>query len=379
MKINLSQHGQNLSLMRFPKQAKETLQAWDAGDEYIIDHFMQAPLPKGKHILILNDQFGALSCWFSKDYKVTMQTDSHISWLGTLKNLQRNDCNKVSLIRSTESLPEKIDLVLMKIPKNNRYLVWQLSQLKLNIKATTPVIAVNKANLIHSSTLNLFEQYLGQTHTSLAQKKHRLVFSQANAIQPKQVASSTTWDVSEHQITLENLPNVYSGESLDLGARFLLEHLPSSEQDRRIIDLGCGNGVLSVKIAQLNPNAHITSVDESYMAVESARRNLFNNLGDQQRFTCKANNCLDKFEPRSCDLILCNPPFHQQNTITDHIAWQMFNDAKRTLDASGELWVIGNRHLNYPAKLSRLFGKNNVNVVASNSKFVIICATKAIG
>ncbi|GAM69908.1 hypothetical protein JCM19236_5206 [Vibrio sp. JCM 19236] len=38
---------------------------------------------------------------------------------------------------------------------------------------------------------------------------------------------------------------------------------------------------MSAKIARLNPNAHITSVDESFMAVESAKRNIARNLGEK--------------------------------------------------------------------------------------------------
>jgi 16S rRNA (guanine1207-N2)-methyltransferase len=72
---------------------------------------------------------------------------------------------------------------------------------------------------------------------------------------------------------------------------------------------------------------------------------------------------------------MCNPPFHQQQAITDHIAWQMFCDAKRVLTNHGRLLVIGNRHLGYHAKLKRLFG--NVSVIASNKKFVILQAVHA--
>jgi 16S rRNA (guanine1207-N2)-methyltransferase len=44
------------------------------------------------------------------------------------------------------------------------------------------------------------------------------------------------------------------------------------------------------------------------------------------------------------DLILCNPPFHQQNTIGSHIAMRMFKQARQVvLRSGGELWVIGNR------------------------------------
>ncbi|MGR5541592.1 class I SAM-dependent methyltransferase, partial [Vibrio campbellii] len=137
------------------------------------------------------------------------------------------------------------------------------------------------------------------------------------------VVESHDWTVDEYDIHLTNLANVYSGESLDLGARFILQHLPDNLHQSRVIDLGCGNGVLSVRLGQLNPDISLTCVDESYMAVESAMRNLTaNNI--RAKYEGIANNCLDDFPANSADLIVCNPPFHQQQAVTDHIAWQMF-------------------------------------------------------
>jgi 16S rRNA (guanine1207-N2)-methyltransferase len=376
VKTELSLHDRSLALHRFPKRAQEVLQAWDAGDEYLINYVESLNLPDNQHILILNDSFGALSCWFSHYHRVTMMTDSFIAHKATLKNLQRNHCKKIELLTANDPLPEGIDLVLMQIPKSNRYLSWQLGQLRTHLNDQCQVIAVNKAKDIHTSTLTIFEQYLGKTTTSLAWKKHRLVFSNANSSPIRTVSLETCWDVENETIHLNNQPNVYSGESLDLGARFLLDHIPQDPELRHIIDLGCGNGVLSIKAGQLNPQARLTCVDESYMAIESARKNLLENLGKERNIQCIANNCLDGFKQESTYLVLCNPPFHQQNTITDHIAWQMFCDSKHVLNPGGQLLVIGNRHLGYDVKLERLFGKTQVKTVATNSKFVILQATK---
>ncbi|MBD1564982.1 methyltransferase [Vibrio sp. S12_S33] len=376
MKTELTLHERSLSLHRFPKRTNETLQAWDAGDEYVINYVEEQGLDAGKRILILNDSFGALSCWFSQNHHVTMMSDSFISHRGTLKNLHNNGGNEIDLLTTMDDIPQHIDLVLFQLPKSNRHLIWQLVQLRNQLPASCPVIAVNKAKEIHTSTLRLFEKYLGETTTSLAWKKHRLVFSVPNCTPIQEVNSFVEWDVDGESIHLKNLPNVYSGESLDLGARFLLQHLPQDPNLRHVIDLGCGNGVLSVKMGQLNPHARITCVDESFMAVESARQNLMDNLGEDRNIQCITNNCLDGFKQDSAFLVLCNPPFHQQQTITDHIAWQMFCDAKHVLDKGGQLLVIGNRHLGYDVKLARLFGQDQVKTVAANNKFVILQATK---
>lgn len=376
MKTELALHERTLTLHRFPKRTNETLQAWDAGDEYLINHVEELALPSPKHILILNDHFGALSCWFSQRHHVTMMSDSFISHQATQANLQANQLSEVALLSTLDAVPEEVDLVLVQLPKSNRHLIWQLHQLRQALPESVAIIAVNKAKDIHTSTLKLFEKYLGQTKTSLAWKKHRLVFSQANSSQTAEVNAVTRWPVDKHHFWLNNLPNVYSGESLDLGARFMLEHLPSGLENQHVIDLGCGNGVLSVKLGQLNPNIKLTCVDESFMSVASANQNLTEALGKQSHFRCIANNCLDGFSASSADLVICNPPFHQQQAITDHIAWQMFCDAKHVLSNGGQLLVIGNRHLGYDGKLTRLFGKSNVKTVAANKKFVILQATK---
>ncbi|EIL2906810.1 class I SAM-dependent methyltransferase [Vibrio alginolyticus] len=375
MKTELNLHERSLTLHRFPKLSNETLQAWDAGDEYLINHVEELALPDNQNILVINDSFGALSCWFSEKHHVTLMSDSFISHKGAQQNLEQNQCNKVAFATTMDLVPANIDLVLLQLPKSNRHLVWILSQLRKALPASCPVIAVNKAKDIHTSTLKLFEKYLGETKTSLAWKKHRLVFSQATVEPPIEVMPFTTWRVDGEDIELKNMPNVYSGESLDLGARFMLQHLPQDPSIDNVIDLGCGNGVLSVKFGQLNPNARLTCVDESFMALESAKQNLRDNLGENRDVQCIANNCLDGFK-HSSSMVMCNPPFHQQQAITDHIAWQMFCDAKQVLSENGRLLVIGNRHLGYDAKLKRLFGDKNVKLIASNNKFVILQATK---
>ena len=72
--------------------------------------------------------------------------------------------------------------------------------------------------------------------------------------------------------------------------------------------------------------------------------------------------------------MLNNPPFHVDQAVGDAIAWQMFSESRAALRHGGELWVVGNRHLAYHAKLKRLFG--NCEVVASNSKFVVLLAVR---
>mgnify|MGYP001950787498 CR=1 FL=1 len=130
-----------------------------------------------------------------------------------------------------------------------------------------------------------------------------------------------------------------------------MQDLPEIALDASVIDLGCGNGVIGLTVLAKQPSAKVTFVDESYMAIASARENIEKNLPEQvKQCTFLVNDCLTNIASDSADTILCNPPFHQQNATTDHIAWQMFKDSYRVLKKSGELRIIGNRQLGYHVK-----------------------------
>ncbi|WP_025673654.1 methyltransferase [Salinivibrio socompensis] len=365
-----------LTLHRYPRRHNETLQAFDAADEYLIEHASTWALRAHARILIINDQFGALSCWASlQGFDVIQVSDSVISQQATIENLAQNDLVGITQLTSVDALPTDIDAVILRVPKSSKMLTWQLQQLAGITDEHTRVLAGAKAKEIHTSTLNQFEHWLGTTTTSLAKKKARLIFTTPTKQPAPPFDPVSDIDVPEFSMRLANWPNVFSAKKLDIAAYLMLQHIPSQTRFKRIVDLGCGNGVLALQAARNNPAAFIHAVDESHMAVASATHNLHRHGINTNRFQCEPRDCLTGFEHTDIDLVLCNPPFHQQQTITDHIAWQMFCDAKRVLTTNGELLVIGNRHLGYHTKLKRLFG--NVTVVASNKKFVILKAVNA--
>jgi 23S rRNA (guanine1835-N2)-methyltransferase len=371
---------QSLILHRHPRSKKETLQAWDSADEYLINYFNDNQLAQqlcdDEQILLINDSFGALSCYFHA-FKRTVISDSYLSLNSIKLNLQRNNCSEENIVLqdALQDFTTNVKIVLIKVPKTLSYLEYLLQQLRKVVSQDTIIIAAGKVNMIHTSTLQLFEKYIGTTKTSLAKKKSRLIFS---SFVPQEVAEeeiALTWEIEKLGWKIHNHANVFSRNHLDIGGRFLMDNLPEGDFSK-VVDLGCGNGVVGMAAAQAYPQAQITFIDESYMAVDSARINMHENLPEKQvgnaRFV--VNNGLVGFKPRSYDLILCNPPFHQQQAITDHIAWSMFNDARYCLVDGGELVIVGNRHLDYKDKLKRIFG--NCELVTENKKFVILRAVK---
>ena len=370
-------------LSRFPIRPKDSLRAWDAADEYLLNYLNDENIALKGNILIINDTFGALSTALAT-HKPTTLSDSYLAEQGIKQNLQHNHLapDSVHFINSLQTPSTTLDLVLIKIPKSHAMLEEQLHRIRPFINAKTTIIAGAMTKMVHTNTLKLFERLIGPTKTSLAVKKARLIFSTVAEINLPENPYPLSLNLSsekftQHEYTMSNHANVFSREGMDIGSRFFLETLvksqPVSDEALSMVDLGCGNGIVGLIVAERFPNAQLHFVDESYMAVDSARIN-FQRAFPNRSAQFSAMDCLGELEENSVDMIMNNPPFHQQNVVGDFIAQQMFIESKKVLKQGGTLWVVGNRHLGYQGALKRLMG--NCTVIASNKKFVVLKAIK---
>ena len=294
-----------------------------------------------------------------------------------LNNLTHNqlDSTRVDIIDCLEKWPEQTELIILKVPKSLALLQHQLARISC-LPAGTQVLIAARLKDIPAKAIKLLKQAFGNMVPEPAKRKSRIMHASVTGT-PMNSPEQASWSVAGFDLTLSNHANVFSRKSLDIGARFLLEHLPETKPGSQVADLGCGNGVLALAMASRQPQNQYHLFDESYMAVASAQANLQDNLpelNEQFQFYCQ--HSLTGIEENSLDWVLCNPPFHQQQAITDEIAWQMFSQAFRALRVGGKLRIVGNRHLGYHIKLKRLFG--GANVVASNAKFVILESEKRV-
>lgn len=369
-----------LTLKRYPVHNRQALRAWDAADEYLLQTLpTRCDLTTDPRMLILNDHFGALGLGLIESHP-TWVSDSWLAARALADNAGRNglDLDQIRVQTAVEPLEGVYDVVLIRLPKSMALLEDQLHRLREHLHDQTLIIAPAMARHVHSATLTRFERLLGPTSTSLAQRKARLIFSQFDAaLTPGPSPYPSHYRFDETAETYLNHANVFSRDKPDLGSRLLMAHLPQHDHLEHLIDLACGNGLLGIAAARRHPQARVSFVDESHMAVASARHNVQALLGDQpaRRFDFRVTDCLMGFDCGTADLILNNPPFHQQHAVGDFIARQMFRDAHRVLKTDGELWVVANRHLGYHLYLKRLFG--HCQTVTGNRKFVILRAIRS--
>ncbi len=372
-------------LVRFPEDPRDRLRAWDAADEYLLRHLEGTgdapPADLSGTVVVVGDRWGALATALSGCRPVQI-TDSFLTQQATRVNLERNgaDASGVRLLSTQEPPPERIDVLLIRVPKSLALLEDQLHRLAPHVHAGTVVVGTGMVKEIHTSTLRLFERILGTTRTSLAVKKARLIFctpdpglARGNAPWPYSYALPSDVGVVSG-LTVTNHAGIFCAERLDIGTRFFLRHLPGRRGPERVVDLGCGNGVVGTAAALANPEAEVLFVDESFQAVASAQATFRANAGADSKAEFLVGDGLSGVPEGTVDLVLNNPPFHSHQATTDATARRMFAGARDALRPGGELWVIGNRHLGYHVALRRIFG--NSELVASDPKFVVLRAVK---
>lgn len=374
-------------LARFPEDPRDTLRAWDAADEYLLRHLHgiddAPPVDLSGTVAVVGDRWGALvtSLAAHATGEIIQITDSFLGQEATRGNLRRGgvEPGAVRLLTARDEPPEHIDVLLIRVPKSLALLEDQLHRLAPSVDADTVVVGTSMVTEIHTSTLKLFERILGPTRTSLAVKKARLIFCSPDPALPRlpspwplrYALPSDTGVLAGRTVT--NHAGIFCAERLDIGTRFFLRHLPRRHGPVRVVDLGCGNGVVGTAAALADPEAEITFVDESYSAVASAEATFQDNVpSGTAKFL--VGDGLSALADASVDLVLNNPPFHSHRATTDTAARRMFADARRALRPGGELWVVGNRHLGYHVRLRRLFG--NCEVVAGDPKFVVLKAVR---
>ncbi|KGU83935.1 methyltransferase [Pseudomonas mediterranea] len=366
-----------LDLIRQPEQPNEPLQAFDAADEYLLAHLAEQQPAASTRVLVLNDGFGALAASLAGQVEVISSSDSFLALQALQKNLVRNGrpFDAVPVLPASEPLTGPFDRVLIKVPKTLALLEEQLSRLQGQLAPGAQVVAGAMIKHLPRAAGDLLERYIGPVQASLAVKKARLLIAtpQTASSAPQVSPYPTRYWLDEPKIELLNHANVFCREGLDIGTRAFLPHLPTNLGTARVADLGCGNGVLAIASALRNPEAHYTLVDESFMAVQSAAENWRAALGER-KVTVRAGDGLAGQPAQSLDVVLCNPPFHQQQVVGDFLAWRMFQQAREALVVGGALYIVGNRHLGYHSKLARLF--RSVEQVAATPKFVILKARK---
>ena len=157
--------------------ADDNLQAWDAADEFLLNHLDDLQILSARSkLLIINDAYGALAVALAS-YPVYSWSDSFLAQKALRDNLVANGypAEQVKTNSGIEFPTVPVDCVIVKIPKTLALLEHQLYALRPILHHDSRILAAGMTRNIHNSTLELFETILGPTATTRARKKSRLM------------------------------------------------------------------------------------------------------------------------------------------------------------------------------------------------------------
>lgn len=141
------------------------------------------------------------------------------------------------------------------------------------------------------------------------------------------------------------MAGVFGSRGLDPGTELLLQALPPLKAGARLLDCGCGAGVLGLGQIESSTGSSLIALDADWFAVESARRNA-KQRGLASRVGVEWGDTFPR-QRSAFDRIVSNPPFHSGNAQSYEVARRLITDAPGWLSPQGELWVVANGFLPY--------------------------------
>ena len=166
-----------------------------------------------------------------------------------------------------------------------------------------------------------------------------------------------------NMITINGIESVFSPNNLDLGTREMLDIVELKDDDK-VLDLGCGTGVVGIAVAKAIGTDRIVMVDFDDAALECSRLNLKLNETDNVKLI--KSNGLMNVEDDDFTLILSNPPYHTDFSV----AKNFIESGKKHLRIDGRMILVVKRLDWYKNKMNAVFGGSKV--IEKNGYFIII-------
>ncbi len=157
---------------------------------------------------------------------------------------------------------------------------------------------------------------------------------------------------------------VFSKSKLDFGTRTLLENLPISELHGRILDVGCGYGVIDIILGKIT-DAVYEGIDVNKRAIHlaemNAKLNKINNVSFYESDTYSQVN-------KKYNYIITNPPIRAGKDIV----YDIVMNARNHLESDGVLYIVIRKEQGAKSMIRDLMEYYQAEIICRNKGFFVI-------
>lgn len=169
---------------------------------------------------------------------------------------------------------------------------------------------------------------------------------------------------------IQNIPlkfqtdqTLFSPNAIDAGTLAMLSQVAFKEDDK-VLDLGCGYGVVGILAGRLINPKNVMMCDVSETAVKYSKINA--ELNQVSDIEIRLSNGFENIPENDFTLILSNPPYHTDFSVAKHFIEGGFHK----LTIGGRMVMVTKRPVWYKNKITSVFG--GVKVSEIDGYYVLI-------
>ncbi|MCG9596467.1 16S rRNA (guanine(1207)-N(2))-methyltransferase RsmC [Vibrio sp. Isolate25] len=321
----------------------------------------------GKHVLVAGESEDLFPVELTKHCESVTVFTTHYGYYRQLESYTQ----LTTVFGAEFDQPTQADMILLYWPKAKAEAEFLLAMLFAKLGPGTEIVVVGENRSGVKSIEKMFKAY-GPINKFDSARRCSFYWGQCLE-QPAQF-NLKDWfkqyqvSYQGHDLIIKSLPGVFSHGQFDVGSKLLLDTLPSLTG--KVLDFGCGAGVIGSVMATINSDIELEMCDISALAVESSKATLEAN---------GLKGCVfasDIYSGTSNDyhFIISNPPFHAGLDTSYSATETLLADAPKYLNTQGQLLIVANSFLKYPPIIQQAFG--NCETLNKTNKFAIYYAKK---
>ena len=167
--------------------------------------------------------------------------------------------------------------------------------------------------------------------------------------------------IKDHNLTFETHPKLFSPSQADKGTLAMLEIINFTPDDK-LLDLGCGYGIVGITAAKHMPPTSVYMSDISETALKYAAHNAKAN--NVEGIHTLNSNAYHNINETNFTIIASNPPYHADFSVPKLFIEKGFN----RLAIGGKFYMVTKRKDWYKNKFIAIFG--GVHIHEKNGYYI---------